>query len=56
MQGKEIPDALATRALCMSNTGGVEGISRVKVVPCPGSIGLILTSPPEAASLLLSSV
>lgn len=46
MEGKEIPDALATSALSMGNTRGVEGISCVQAVPCPGIIGLILTSPP----------
>lgn len=47
MQGKEIPDALAARALSVSNAGGVKGISCANAIPRPESTCLILTSPPK---------
>lgn len=45
MQGKEIPDALAARALSVSSAGGAKGASRASAGPCPPSPCLILTSP-----------
>lgn len=49
MQGKEIPDVLAARALSPSNAGGAKGTSWASAIPHPESNCLILVSCPKGS-------